>query len=328
MDGQWLGCIGGSGGVLREWLREAPRIIPALRLGNLATQRSQFDAARRWLVPLHSCIGIVLLVPCLLLALQLDERGLRLANASLPFLSGLAILPIALDQGQRAARCIGLWLSSLTLLLFVWADLSPLGFDSSLEDGWIYVHHTMVGLVLLGWAQWLLTHWLHGKLDWPAQLARASWISFFGAATVGCCMLVGASVDAWPHAAQLAELSTQIVWLLAWAGLVGRAAQFALRPIGVDRSASLWQRQAAIYAVEFGLALLAISIYLCFPDLFQGLVADWWPLIVYGIAMTSAAVGHWAARSNHQVIADPVRRSSLFLPLVPLIGVWMPCRDP
>ncbi len=47
-------------------------------------------------------------------------------------------------------------------------------------------------------------------------------------------------------------------------------------------------------------------------------------MIVYAIAMLSAAIGHWASIKNQVVLADPVRRSSLLLPLVPLLGVWLP----
>ena len=319
-----LGSLAVVAGCLREWLRESPRLIPALRLGNLAASHLEFEAARRRLVPWHSLIGLMLLVPCVQLALVLDLRELRLLNAALPLLSGLSILPLAIDRQQLWSRRVGLWLISVPLILWACSDMPALDGTSSIADGWFYLQRAMAACVLLGWMHWFAMHWLNGKLDWPEQLKRSSWIAFGVAAMLGGWMLVGEFVDAWPRVAQSASLGTQCVWLLAWVGLIGRAIQFALVPVGIDQRSSLRSRQAAVYATEAGMSMLALATYLCFPQLFNGLIADWWPLIVYALAMLSAAIGHWATQSRHEVIADPVRRSSLLLPLVPLLGVWLP----
>lgn len=319
-----LGALAAIAGCLREWLRESSRWIPALQLGKLAVEQADFERARRWMVPWHCSVGLLLLLPCGMLALGLDERVLRLANAALPLLSGLSILPIAIDASQRISRTIGLWLISFPVILFLSADLPSLNWDATTVETWYYGQRTMIALVLLGWTHWSLTHWLVGRLDWPKQLASSSWVCFLAAAAVGGGMLFGDTIGWWPRFAQSAELTVQITWLLAWVGLIARAIQFALRPIGLDCAASLRMRQWAVVAAEIGLALLAAATFLCFPHLFSGLLADWWPLIVYGIALLSAGIGQWAAASKHEVIADPVRRSSLLLPLVPLLGVWLP----
>ncbi len=245
-----LGALAVVAGALREWLRESSRWIPALRMGQLAVEREAFERARSWLVPWHSCVGLLLLIPCVLLALTLDERALRLANAALPMLAGLSILPIAIDVGQRMSRSVGLWLISIPLVLFLWADLSIIDWESTTADAWYYAQRTMVAAVLLGWGHWALTNYLVGKLDWPKQLYLSSWIYFIGATLLGSWMVIGVTLDVWPRVAQSADMATRLVWLLAWVGLIGRAIQFALRPIGLDTQASLKVRQAAVYATE------------------------------------------------------------------------------
>jgi hypothetical protein len=253
--------------------------------------------------------------------MSLDERYLRMANAALPLLSGLSILPIALDQTQRWSRTIGLWLVSIPLVLILWADL-PI--DGWYDHGWSYLQRSMIAMAILGWVHWGLTSWLVGKLDWPARLYSSSWTAFALAAAIGLAMLVSEPLHWWKLAAASMPLAVRLVWLVAWASLIGRAIQLALRPIGLDGAASLKARQAMVFGIELGLSLFAWATYQCFPELFAGVVAQWWPLIVYGIAMLSAGVGHWATIRRHEVLADPVRRSSLLLPLIPLLGVWMP----
>lgn len=319
-----LAALAIMAGCLREWMRERARLLPALRLGALKAHGSQFDKARQWMVPLHSAIGLVLLLPCLLLVLDFDQPPLRLATAALPFISAISILPIAIDRHRPLPRVVGLILISFAAIFFSWSDLQPAGTQIGASLDWYYFQRSFVPLVILGWGYAWLSEPLKSKVDWQRLLHHAGWICLALGALLGAVMLGGAAAGFWGNAWRTASLATKLATLPAWCGVVGRCLMLALAPRGLDATVSLVMRQAAVYAAELGLGLLTAATYACFPDLFGGIFARWWPLVVFAIAMLSGAIGHWSARAGHVVLSDPVRRSSLLLTLIPLVAVWWP----
>lgn len=330
MEGGLIWLAGGltalalMAGCLREWLREESRLLPALRLGNFQGRKDVFIRARDWMTPLHACIGLLLVIPCFLLVINFPVRGLRLAAASLPLISAISILPIANQFERRVPRVIGLFLISISTILSGWSDLPRVWDFLNAPVVWQYAQHTFVTLIFLGWSFALLSEPLQSKLDWRILLHRSGWLAIGLALIVGIGLIAGEFWGIWPEASRATADVNKFSMLAAWAGIVLRFLLLALVPFGIDASAGKSIRQAAVYAVESGLALLVAAIYLCFPDLFSGIVAQWWPLILFVIAMLSALIGFLCDRLGQDIIADPVRRSSLLLPAVPLLGVWWP----
>jgi hypothetical protein len=61
-----------------------------------------------------------------------------------------------------------------------------------------------------------------------------------------------------------------------------------------------------------------------FPWLFSGWIAQWWPIIVYGLAFGSIAIGEWLRRAGRESIADPIERQSILLPVIPILATLIP----
>ncbi len=79
---------------------------------------------------------------------------------------------------------------------------------------------------------------------------------------------------------------------------------------------SVWGAQA------FG-AFTWLHFYLCRPDLaFVGL-REYWPLVVMGLAFASVGVTEWARRRGDRVLADTLRQTAVYLPLIPVLGFWL-----
>lgn len=311
-------------GCLREWLRESQRLLPALRLGALAAHTGQFLQARSWMVPLHAAIGLALLVPCVLLVLDFDQPHLRSATAALPLLSALSILPIAVDPARRLPRSIGLALIVCSAVLCSWSDLRPLTSEAAPGALWDYLQRTFASLVFASLALVALAEPLRHKIDWQRILHRASWLSLAAGCFCGIAMLAGAAAGDWADVWRNAPLGSKLVTLAAWCASVVRCLLLAMAPRGLDTRASTDVRHAAVYLAEIGLGLLVAATYYGFPDLFGGIFARWWPLVVFAIAMLSAALGQLCARAGHRVLADPVMRSSVLLTLIPLFALWWP----
>ncbi|MEM6364472.1 MAG: hypothetical protein AAF745_08600, partial [Planctomycetota bacterium] len=62
---------------------------------------------------------------------------------------------------------------------------------------------------------------------------------------------------------------------------------------------------------------------LCRPELASLGLKTLWPYLVLVIAFVSVGITQWAIRRGDQAIADAMRRTSLFLPLIPVIGFWI-----
>ncbi|MCC5848211.1 MAG: hypothetical protein JJU29_08960 [Verrucomicrobia bacterium] len=99
--------------------------------------------------------------------------------------------------------------------------------------------------------------------------------------------------------------------------------RWALRPERDPFRLSDSRRHRHIYAAEGLLALLVLHLRISFPELFSGWVVAIWPLIVMGLAFLGLGLSAAWERKGLRVLALPVSRTALFLPLLPLIGFWI-----
>ncbi len=317
-----LGAMAVMAALLRELARESATISKQLHLSGVATP-SKFQHALRWMPVAHTLASMLALLPCVLLVLAFDERSLRVAATVLPFIGALSILPIAGQNVNSIFRYCGLILTSASILLLWWADLPNAWALAGPSESWIFVQRAFVGFILLGVGYPLLARVLHNKKDWEQPLMDIGWASFFVGLMIGLVMLAGEFEGLWRQSAVEADLLTKILTLGAWTAAVARWLQFAVRPHASDMRASVGLRKAAVFASEAALALLCIACYFHFPDLFAGVLVNWWPIVVFAIAMLSAGLGGWLQRLNQSIVADPIQQSSLLLPIIPLAGVWL-----
>ena len=100
------------------------------------------------------------------------------------------------------------------------------------------------------------------------------------------------------------------------------------RPDGVPRSlvlvkAPAVQRRLLIVAAQAGAAVTWLHVFLCRPQwAFVG-VREFWSYVVMGLSFVSVGITEWARRRGDQLISDTLRQTSLYLPLIPVIGFWL-----
>jgi hypothetical protein len=78
-----------------------------------------------------------------------------------------------------------------------------------------------------------------------------------------------------------------------------------------------------VYAAEVILSLLFLHIRLTMPEIFRGRILPYWPFIVMLIAFCGVGVGELFERRKMTVLSEPLRRTGVFLPLLPAIGYWI-----
>jgi hypothetical protein len=82
-------------------------------------------------------------------------------------------------------------------------------------------------------------------------------------------------------------------------------------------------RGSYVYAAEVLLVLLFMHIRLTMPWLFHGFFQRYWPLVVLLIAYAGVAISEFFKRRDVHVLATPIERTGVFLPLLPVIGFWI-----
>lgn len=82
-------------------------------------------------------------------------------------------------------------------------------------------------------------------------------------------------------------------------------------------------RTAYVYVSEALLVLLVIHMRLTMPWLFGGWVQAIWPLLIIGLAFVGLGVSEWSKRTKFRVLSEPLERSGMVLPILPLLTHWL-----
>jgi hypothetical protein len=98
---------------------------------------------------------------------------------------------------------------------------------------------------------------------------------------------------------------------------------FALSPKHDPLSLTAEHRSRYVYVAEIMLALLFMHIRLTMPWLFTGFLERYWPLVVVAIAYAGVATSEALRRRNVLVLAQPIERTGVILPLLPVAGFWL-----
>jgi hypothetical protein len=107
------------------------------------------------------------------------------------------------------------------------------------------------------------------------------------------------------------------------AALVVANVGFALWP---GRAPFGWQglqRGRFIYFAEVCAVLLLAHVRMIAPWLFGGVFRAYWPVLVLALAFVGVGVSEQLRRRGRIVLAEPLARTGMFLPLLPSLGFWL-----
>ncbi|MCC9656996.1 hypothetical protein [Rhodopirellula halodulae] len=83
------------------------------------------------------------------------------------------------------------------------------------------------------------------------------------------------------------------------------------------------QRKGLLYFAQGIAATTWLHLFLCRTGIaFLGL-RQVWPYVVMAIAFASVGLTQWAIRRGDEVLAEVMRRTSMFLPMIPVVGFWL-----
>jgi hypothetical protein len=110
---------------------------------------------------------------------------------------------------------------------------------------------------------------------------------------------------------------------MALLALSARAVSFALKAELDPLRLSERGRMNYVYAAEALLAGAYLHTRLMMPWLFSGYFQRVWPLVVMALAFVGVGLSELFRRRGQDVLAEPLARTGVFLPLLPALGYWL-----
>lgn len=299
-QGAWLASLGAS------W--EVPDPVEGLKRTSL------------WLPPVNLLAGAGCALLALLIVSTFEDRQLRFAAAAAPAMLAIAAGALAQQKRQASMQFLALLMTGLACVYISWADLPPRWNDFDVLVRSFRLLMALSALTLLYAA--IVPRLIANSGSWALAVRRAA-KAFSGAAMISLVAVLtlevllyragGVRVDG----VYVAAVAVVLVALAA--GLIALALEVAPGPLALSEEG----RAGYVYAAELVAALLFVHLYLCRPEWFGGVLRPYWPYIVMAIAFAGAGVGELFQRGGVRVLAEPLQRTAAFLPLLPVVGVWI-----
>src|SRR5579883_2635460 len=252
-----------------------------------------------------------------LIASSIWERLATPAGVALLAVSFALLARIAKDALRDELRMTTVALAVGTLAALAWAVPAPLNPSVWLDrNGWLFVALVFAALVCSGLAPRTNTNW-----HWAVR-TMAGWAA--GIAVGILCVSLLQQVPVFDPKECRTPLSREaaMTMLLGIIGLIVLALRFAIKaerdPFALRES----RRTVYVYFAEALLVLMFVHIRFNVPELFLGNVAKYWTFVVMALAYTGIGLAELFERKKVVVLALPLRRTGVLLPLVPLLAFW------
>jgi hypothetical protein len=222
------------------------------------------------------------------------------------------------QRDNRDIRQATLFLGAILLAQFGWALLG-------LEIAAPWLHRSVVLMAALTVMMALCSErWRHWSETWAsdALALRPLFAALAGAMLIVVLVLEAAAYE---PAQRRAPTEVWAIVLVAAALLaaVGAALRIAVRPQQDPLRLSDSRRPLYVYGAELLLVLLVVHLRLTVPQLFSGLLAAYWTFVIMAIAFAWVGISELVKRRGLTVLSEPLERTGLFLPLLPILAFWV-----
>ncbi len=184
------------------------------------------------------------------------------------------------------------------------------------RNGWLFVALAFAAVSGSATAARLGDNWRR------AVRSVAGWTAV-AAITVLCLNLLQ-QVPAFDPLKQQTPLSREasVAMLAGIAGLIFLALRFALKPERDPFALRPSRRTAYVYLAEVLIVLFFVQVKFNVPELFIGQLAKVWTFAVMALAYAGIGLAELFERKKIDVLAVPLRRTGVLLPLIPLLAFW------
>lgn len=279
------------------------------------------DATRlTWLWVFTITVTSVVIVFAYWLTLNLQNFGLR-ATAALALVAQFVTLALfAEGVWKRRWQQVAIVVLVVGFTFLGWSWLTPWLTGTWLNRS-VILMLLMFGLVAL--YGWLLKEIKARVPDWTsAAQSCVPVLLIAGAIALFFCLGTEVSYQLNFGVVRIHPVALTAIGLTLFAAVV-IPVLFALSPQHDPLSLSEKGRMKYVYAAEVMLALLFVHIRLTLPWLFTGFLERYWPLVIMVIAYLGVVTSESLRRRKLLVLAQPLERTGVFLPLLPVLGFWL-----
>ncbi|WP_165227335.1 hypothetical protein [Aquisphaera insulae] len=234
--------------------------------------------------------------------------------------STLSVGLLAHGRRRSALQAVALGLGVVGAVAWGWAWLDPRSVNASLDRVVVTFAALVAGAVAYGLG---LAKFLPRFSEWTSaarRLVPALLVLALGALIV----VLGAEVAAAVGGETAAISAWAVILVAATFALASAAALLAAvvpgrDPLGLTERG----RTAYVYGAEALLAILVLHLKLAMPWLFGGFLARYMSLILLGLAFVGVGLSELFRRQGRRVLSEPLERTGVFLPFLPLAkGLW------
>jgi hypothetical protein len=275
----------------------------------------------RWLPPVTLVLSCGVGILSVFVVLASEARPMRVTAACLPILLGMGCAGMAQLQRRDSWQMLSLLFLGLAGVLLGLADIEPQWTER------LVLLRAMRVLMSLCATSFVLgviaARVLSSESGWRQSARRAAVLAGSLAGGALLCVLIIEAATFQPRIGAPVETLHIVAVSVLLAALVVALLSLAVLPDRDPLHLSEKGRMGYVYAAQIVAGMLFAHIYLARPTLFSGVLQPWWPYIVLVIAFGGVAVGEVFQRMGWRVLAEPFERSGAFLPLVPVIGMWL-----
>jgi hypothetical protein len=316
---------------------DVPFASLALAAFALGAARFTFEVSRRttpllgtpergegwlWLPGAQTLVAVVVFLLGVRTGLIAPSIWERLAGPTgIVFLAlAFGVLAREMPEAIRAAlRTTAAALSVVALGALAWSAPDPLDRYAWLHrNGWLFVALAFAAIVGSELASRLGENWretVRAVAGWGAALAF-----------VVLCINLIQQIPVYNPAPAVRRTplarESAFAMLAAIAGLIVLALRFALREDRDPFRLPAAHRSAYVYLAEVLVVLFFTQVRFNVPELFLGDVVKYWTFAVMALAYVGIGLAEYFERKKIDVLALPLRRTGVLLPLVPLIAFW------
>jgi hypothetical protein len=284
-------------------------------------QRLDPDAkGLRWLQIFTAILVVFVISLTYWVDLRFSEWTLRLTAASAVIVQALALTLVAQETSRQSWRKAAFAVFVLGAVFFGWAWLVP-GVTGTWLNRAVILMVEMFAIVALFGLE--LEKLLAREPDWAKAIrACAPWLTGVGIVALIFVLCTEVFYQIQFGAVRINPLALVTIGLtLAGAAVI--CILFALSPKHDPLNLPEERRRNYVYVAEVMLALFFMHIRLTMPWLFTGFFERYWPVVVVAIAYVGVAASELLRRRGVLVLAHPIERTGVFLPLLPVLGFWL-----
>jgi hypothetical protein len=296
--------------VLIEWasqLKIPPRFDPA-------------NGESRWLVIFTAGQVFAAILLAYGIELLFSEWVLRMTAAAAVATLALAVMLVAQGASRSVWRKAAFAVLVIGAVFFGWAWLQPGSSGTWLNRAVILMVEMFAIVGVLGLE---LDKALRREPEWTKAVREcAPWLTVAGIVALVFVLATEVFYQLEFGAVRVNPLALGTVGVTLLVAIAS-CIFFALSPAHDPLSLTEKRRRNYVYVAEVLLALFFMHLRLTMPWLFTGFFERYWPLVVVAIAYLGVTASEMLRRRGVFVLAHPIERTGVFLPLLPVLGFWL-----